>query len=114
MAVESAAAGLKNQLNTLSQIGVLGGYSDGELIRLVLTARDGAAEAAFTVLVRRHGPMVLRVCRQILGDTQDVDDAFQTTFLVLACNCAAVRKADSLASWLHGVARRVGMRAKSD
>lgn len=93
MAGGAADAGFLNQLNTLAQIGVVGSLSDGQLLQLVLTMQDGAAHAAFTVLVRRHGPMALRVCRQILGDTQDAEDAFQATFLVLARESASVRKA---------------------
>src|SRR5215475_3028254 len=81
---------------------------DGELLQSFVA--DGN-DQAFEALVRRHGPMVLRVCRRILHHTQDAEDALQATFLVLARRAAAIRKQASVGSWLHGVAYRIAVRA---
>jgi RNA polymerase sigma factor (sigma-70 family) len=114
MAGESASADLRNHLNTLTEMGVVGNLSDGSLLERIVNAREESIEAAFTILVERHGPMVLGVCRQVLGNSHDADDACQATFLVLARKAASVRNANSVASWLHGVALRVARRARID
>jgi RNA polymerase sigma factor (sigma-70 family) len=87
------------------------GQADREALRAFITHRD---ESAFALLVQRHGPMVLRVCQRVLHHTQDAEDAFQATFLVLARKAAAIGKTEALASWLHGVAFRIAMRARRD
>src|ERR1043166_9519020 len=82
---------------------------DRQLVARALAGRD---EAALQAIVHRHGPMVYRVCWRVLQHQQDAEDAFQATFLILAQKLRTVRKQPSLASWLHGVARRVALKAK--
>ena len=72
-----------------------------------------AAEAAFEVLVLRHGPMVLGVCRRVLRDPHEVEDAFQATFLILARRAGSIRKREVLGGWLCKVAHRVAARARA-
>jgi RNA polymerase sigma factor (sigma-70 family) len=85
--------------------------SDQELLSSFTERRDAAA---FAALVRRHGPMVREVCRRLLSQEPDVDDAFQATFLVLLHRARSIRKRQSLGSWLYGVAYRVAEGAKRD
>ena len=82
--------------------------TDAELLLQFAQHQD---EAAFRVLVERHGPLVLGTCRQILRQEHDVDDAFQATFLVLALKARTINRTASIASWLYRVAFRTAMRA---
>jgi RNA polymerase sigma factor (sigma-70 family) len=82
---------------------------DRELVERFLAGHD---ESVFEALMRRHWPMVYRVCWRVLQHPQDAEDAFQATFLLLAQKLRSVRKRDSLASWLHGVAHRVALQAR--
>jgi RNA polymerase sigma factor (sigma-70 family) len=84
-------------------------WTDPQLLEQFLMQRS---EAAFSELVRRHGPMVLHVCRRVLHHAQDAEDAFQATFLVLARKAGSIRKQESVGSFLHGVAYRMAQRLK--
>ncbi len=109
------ASRLSGSMRTLFAVGSLCGLTDGQLLERFLRGRgDAEAEAAFTALVERHGPMVLAVCRAVLGDRHDAEDACQAAFLVLARRAGTIRRGDSVASWLYGVARRLALRARRD
>ena len=102
------------QVQRLFNLGAVGSMTDAQLLEWFVSGRDDPAEAAFEELVNRHGPMVFRVCRSVLRDAHDAEDAFQATFLVLAQRAKSIRRHGSIASWLYGVAHRVASRAKGD
>jgi RNA polymerase sigma factor (sigma-70 family) len=110
--VGGSPVALLRDIQTLFDAGTVAGLSDRQLLERFTRARDGSSEAAFEVLVRRHGPMVLRVCRGVLRDWNDAEDAFQATFIILARRCGSIRRRDSVESWLFGVACRVAARAR--
>ncbi|MDX2039103.1 MAG: sigma-70 family RNA polymerase sigma factor [Isosphaeraceae bacterium] len=83
--------------------------TDVQLLEQYVSLRDAAA---FRDMVERHGPLVLHVCRQVLRDPTEIDDAFQATFLVLVRKAPSIRDPARLSSWLYGVAFRVATRAK--
>jgi RNA polymerase sigma factor (sigma-70 family) len=107
-------AGVMRDFHQLFKLGAVGGMSDSQLIARFLARGDDGANAAFEGLVERHGPMVMHVCRGLLRDEHDAEDAFQTTFVVLARKARFLWVKDSLASWLHGVAFRVASKARID
>jgi RNA polymerase sigma factor (sigma-70 family) len=107
MAIETLGAALR-QINRLFAEGVVTGLSDAQLFEHFLNQRDAGA---FEALVARHGPMVLSVCRGILRDPHDAEDAFQATFLVLVKKGGTIRGRDALGGWLHQVAHRVAIQA---
>src|SRR5262245_6438788 len=99
------------QIQELYGPGTSGALSGAELVERYLTRAGSGREDAFAVLVQRHGPMVLRVCRRILAGQADAEDAFQAVFLVLARKAGSIRRLDELKSWLYGVAVRTAKEA---
>lgn len=100
----SVAQHLRNRLSAWSDL------PDGELLGAFAATRS---EAEFAVLLARHGPMVLGVCRRLLGNAADAEDAFQAVFLVLARRAAGLSAARSVSGWLYGTAVRVAMKART-
>ncbi len=108
MASEAAHL-LTNFLHHLSSAARVENLPDRALIERFASQRD---EDAFAALVRRHGPMVLRVCQRVLHDAHAAEDAFQATFLVLSRKAASLRCTDTVGCFLHGVAFRVAQNAR--
>ena len=102
------------QMHMLFTAGTCNGFSDRQLLKRFVARRDAVAELAFTTLVERHGPMVLGVCRRILADSHNTEDAFQATFFVLVRRAGSIRVDGSLGRWLYGVATRVAARARAN
>jgi RNA polymerase sigma factor (sigma-70 family) len=86
---------------------------DRELLARFLRESPPRNADAFGALLRRHGAMILDVCRGVLGNRADAEDAFQATFLVLAQKAATISETGSLAAWLHGVAHRIALKARA-
>jgi DNA-directed RNA polymerase specialized sigma24 family protein len=107
--ISTALARVLHYIRTLARTKQSDGQPDGELLRQFVARRD---EGAFAMLLERHGPMALAVCRQFLGDARDAEDAFQATFLVLARKAASIRSSESLAAWLQRVAVNLARTAR--
>ena len=101
---------ISHPLQVLLERGTLGQLSDAELLARFIKQDD--AESAFEALVIRHGPAVMQVCRNILGDSHDAEDAFQATFLVLSRRANSLSCPQALVGWLKGVARRVAYKSR--
>jgi RNA polymerase sigma factor (sigma-70 family) len=104
-----ALASVLHDLRRLAANGDDARQTDRQLLERFLRQRE---EAAFAVLVRRHGGLVLSACRRVLSDEADIEDAFQPTFLVLLRKAKTVRWQASIGNWLFGVAHRVAVRAR--
>jgi RNA polymerase sigma factor (sigma-70 family) len=100
------------EIRTLFDFGTIGSRTDGELLAQVRSGPD-EREPALRILIERHGPMVLGLCRRILGDEDAAEDAFQSTFLVLVRKAESLRGCQALTSWIYGVALRVARKERA-
>jgi DNA-directed RNA polymerase specialized sigma24 family protein len=99
------------QFQRLFSVGTISGLTDDQLLARFVSQSD---DAAFEALLERHGPMVLSVCRGVLRDPNDAQDAFQATFLVLVRKARSVRAGASLGSWLYRVAFNMSIQINSE
>jgi RNA polymerase sigma factor (sigma-70 family) len=96
-------------LRRAAQLREAAALTDGQLLQSFAGRRD---EAAFETLLHRHGPLVLGVCRRVLGNSHDAEDAFQATFLVLVRKAASLLPRDTVGNWLYGVAYHTALKAR--
>ena len=108
--MSSAASRLMPTLRRVVLAGAAAERTDGQLLGAFVTNREADA---FAGLVRRHGPMVLGVCRRVTGDSTVADDAFQAVFIVLARRASAVKPREQVGNWLYGVAYRTALKARA-
>ncbi len=102
-----------HHLETLFRLGSAGALTDAQLLEKLALPSDDTSRSAFAVLVERHGSMVLGVCRRVLVDPNDAEDAFQATFLVLFRKAGSIAHRDRLANWLYGVALRTSRASRA-
>jgi RNA polymerase sigma factor (sigma-70 family) len=107
---KAALSTVLQQVRQLVETSSLAETSDAALLERFVREGD---QASFAVLLQRHGAMVLAVCRGLIRHEQDAEDVFQATFLLLARKAGSVRKRESVGSWLHGVARRLALKARA-
>ena len=107
-----ASTSVVRQIGSLFEGGSVAGMSDRQLLDRFCGGRDSGGEAAFAALVVRHGPMILGVCSEILGDRHHAEDAFQAVFLVLVRKAGSIRDPELLGNWLYGVAVRTSRCAR--
>src|SRR5947208_1654521 len=101
---------LSRDLRALYSAGAVGGLSDGQLLERFISHRD---ETAFEALILRHGPMVWGVCRRVLRDHHNAEEAFQATFLVLTRKAHSLAHRELVGNWLYGVAYQTARKARS-
>src|SRR5262245_45392003 len=109
--IQRASSPVLQLIRRVGENHFLKALADQELLHRFSAMRD---DKAYNAILRRHGAMVLEVCRSVLGNEQDAEDAFQATFLILARKGGSIRKSSSLASWLYGVAYRTALKAQAD
>ena len=109
--VRRHAGAVLHGLDRILNRGTVADFGEGDLLEQFVSSAD---ETAFEALVSRHGPMVLGVCRRALRHEQDIEDAFQATFLVLVRRARSIRDRERVGQWLHGVAHRVAVRARAN
>jgi RNA polymerase sigma factor (sigma-70 family) len=111
--IQRRGSSVSRQIEVLWNLGTLSAMSDTQLMARFRDGGDPARESAFRELVHRHGPMVMGVCRQVLRHPHDVEDAFQSTFLLLVHKSRSITAPESLGPWLHSVAYRTAWRARN-
>jgi RNA polymerase sigma factor (sigma-70 family) len=107
------AQAIGRSLDTLFRVGTLGALSDGELLECLTSRQNSDGAEAFRALVERHGPMVLGLCRSLVKDAHEAEDAFQATFLVLVRKAGSIRRRDTIGPWLYGMAAKVARKARA-